>query len=95
MTDAFILKTTVFHSFFYRLDSGILLGFPIVAETDPHSPSGEKISRLRYVLGAGGLIYLLLAILLGVLSGLGVFTFGYGQGASYLSNNPQSCMKHQ
>lgn len=32
-----------------------------------------------------------LIALLGVLGGLGLFTFGYGQGASYLSNNPQSC----
>ncbi|MEX2309043.1 MAG: cytochrome c nitrite reductase small subunit [Pirellulales bacterium] len=28
---------------------------------------------------------------LGILGGIGVFTFGYGQGASYLSNNPQAC----
>lgn len=32
-----------------------------------------------------------LALLLGLLAGIGVFTFGYGKGASYLSNNPQSC----
>ncbi len=31
------------------------------------------------------------AVLLGSLAGTGVFTFGYGKGASYLSNNPQSC----
>jgi cytochrome c nitrite reductase small subunit len=30
-------------------------------------------------------------IMLGVLVGVGTFTFGYGQGASYLSNNPQAC----
>ncbi|WP_339909433.1 cytochrome c nitrite reductase small subunit [Symmachiella dynata] len=28
---------------------------------------------------------------LGFLSGVGTFTFGYGKGASYFSNNPQSC----
>lgn len=33
----------------------------------------------------------LVAVMLGILGGLGAFTFGYGQGASYLSNNPQSC----
>lgn len=31
------------------------------------------------------------AILLGVLTGVGTFTFGYGHGSSYFSNNPQSC----
>ena len=30
-------------------------------------------------------------ILLGILIGAGTFTFGYGKGASYLSNDPQSC----
>jgi cytochrome c nitrite reductase small subunit len=31
------------------------------------------------------------AIILGMLVGIGAFTFGYGQGASYLSNNPAAC----
>lgn len=34
----------------------------------------------------------LLAVMLGLLCGVGAFTFGYGQGASYLSNNPTSCV---
>ncbi|MGB7329304.1 MAG: cytochrome c nitrite reductase small subunit [Rubripirellula sp.] len=34
----------------------------------------------------------LFAICLGALGGLGAFTFGYGKGASYLSNNPQTCV---
>ncbi len=34
---------------------------------------------------------LALAVLLGVCGGLGVFTFGYGQGHSYLSNDPTVC----
>lgn len=38
-----------------------------------------------------GMLSVLLAIVLGVLGGVGVFTFGYGQGASYLSNDPQVC----
>jgi cytochrome c nitrite reductase small subunit len=42
-------------------------------------------------LAYGGMIYMALAIMLGLLSGLGFFTFGYGQGASYLSNDPAAC----
>ena len=34
----------------------------------------------------------LLAGLVGVLVGLGVFTFRYAEGASYLSDNPNTCM---
>lgn len=33
-----------------------------------------------------------LAAMIGVLGGIGAFTFGYGKGWSYLSNNPQSCV---
>ena len=32
---------------------------------------------------------IVLAVMLGVLVGVGAFTFGYGKGASYLSNDPQ------
>ncbi len=35
---------------------------------------------------------IIVTMLLGVLIGLGAFTFGYGKGGSYLSNNPQSCV---
>jgi len=38
-----------------------------------------------------GWFAILLASLLGALGGLGLFTFGYGQGASYLSNDPAAC----
>ncbi len=34
---------------------------------------------------------LLLAILAGTMLGVGVYTFGYASGASYLSNDPQAC----
>lgn len=34
---------------------------------------------------------MLFAVMLGMLAGIGFFTFGYGKGASYLSNNPQGC----
>jgi len=42
-------------------------------------------------LGYGGLLYALAAICIGALGGLGLFTFGYAEGASYLSNDPQAC----
>jgi cytochrome c nitrite reductase small subunit len=35
---------------------------------------------------------LLLAVLLGVLAGLGGFTFFYAEGASYLSTDPEACV---
>lgn len=38
------------------------------------------------------LLAILLTIMLGLLGGLGAFTFGYGQGASYLSNDPKACV---
>lgn len=37
------------------------------------------------------MLAVMFSIMLGALFGLGMFTFGYGQGASYLSNDPQSC----
>jgi len=47
---------------------------------------------MRKLLTYGGLVYLLVIVLLGVLTGLGLFTFGYGQGASYLSSDPLACV---
>jgi cytochrome c nitrite reductase small subunit len=46
--------------------------------------------RGKIAAGAGGL-YLLIAGLLGAGSGLGAFTFGYAEGASYLSNRAEAC----
>ena len=34
----------------------------------------------------------LLAVFLGALLGIGVFTFGYAKGAAYLANHPQACV---
>jgi cytochrome c nitrite reductase small subunit len=34
---------------------------------------------------------MILVVMLGILCGVGLFTFGYGKGASYLSNNPVGC----
>ena len=35
---------------------------------------------------------MILACLLGVLLGVGLYTFTYGEGFSYLSNNPEACV---
>ena len=39
-------------------------------------------------MGAASLVF---TIMVGVLCGVGAFTFGYGKGASYLSNDPNAC----
>lgn len=38
-----------------------------------------------------GFLHVAFALLLGMLAGIGAFTFGYGEGLSYLSDNPASC----
>jgi cytochrome c nitrite reductase small subunit len=48
-------------------------------------------SRLAAVLGRAGILPLAVAVGVGAIAGLGAFTFGYGQGASYLSNDPSAC----
>ena len=40
---------------------------------------------------SGHLNVLLLSILIGLAVGVGVFTFGYAKGASYLTNDPAAC----
>jgi cytochrome c nitrite reductase small subunit len=39
----------------------------------------------------GAAATILLGITVGALLGVGLYTFGYAQGASYLSNDPQAC----
>jgi cytochrome c nitrite reductase small subunit len=60
------------------------------------SPEHEKVASgqggWRKLVARLGIYPLVLAGFLGMLGGLGVFTFGYGQGASYLSNNPKACV---
>jgi cytochrome c nitrite reductase small subunit len=56
-------------------------------EHDREAPSTDAESRQRLV----RLLSVAAATALGVLGGLGAFTFGYGDGAAYLTNNPASC----
>lgn len=52
-------------------------------------PVTDLTSKRSYRFRASVLVF---AVLLGMLSGVGAFTFGYGRGASYLSNNPETCV---
>ncbi|MCW5980014.1 MAG: cytochrome c nitrite reductase small subunit [Bryobacteraceae bacterium] len=42
-------------------------------------------------MGAGGYLLVLVGVLIGAALGLGLFTFGYARGASYLTDNPEAC----
>jgi len=48
------------------------------------TPTQSKSRARQYALAS-------VALLLGALFGLGAFTFGYGEGWVYLSNNPRAC----
>lgn len=52
-----------------------------MSETDTNDQATGRLKALAVAV----------AVMTGVLGGLGVFTFGYGGGASYLGNNPESC----
>jgi cytochrome c nitrite reductase small subunit len=43
------------------------------------------------LIGRIGLLSIVFAVMFGTLLGVGLFTFGYGKGGSYLSNNPTTC----
>lgn len=62
-------------------DAGLRVGSCVVK--DPSSATGS--TRPWSAMAAG------VAIAFGILSGLGAFTFGYGQGASYLVDDPRGC----
>lgn len=65
---------------------------------DPDGPTGSKAgdpgprtSRGPASSGTPGSLTLTLAVLLGMLAGIGAFTFGYGKGHSYLVDDPNAC----
>lgn len=53
----------------------------------PFRKRGARATAKIYL----GLFSSIFAILLGLVGGLGMFTFGYGKGASYLSSDPKTC----
>lgn len=57
----------------------------------PTAGSGGRGIWHRGLIAQVGFLPIAAACLLGMLAGVGSFTFGYGQGASYLSNDPASC----
>ena len=61
------------------------------ASSSPVNDTQTKQTVLSASRSYARLLWAALAILVGVFAGLGTFTFGYGQGASYLSNDPNAC----
>ncbi|TWT56217.1 cytochrome c nitrite reductase small subunit [Allorhodopirellula solitaria] len=63
--------------------------------SDESSPPQEQVTETSTAKSAfpfrPGKAVVLFAVCMGMLIGIGFFTFGYGKGASYLSNNPQTC----
>lgn len=59
---------------------------PADADAPEHPETGG--SHFAWI----GFLPLAVVSMLGILTGLGTFTFGYGDGASYLSNDPKACI---
>ena len=55
------------------------------ADSPPPQPPARRFWKSRRAFA------IILTVMLGMFVGLGVFTFGYGRGASYLSNDPKGC----
>ncbi|QYK49306.1 MAG: cytochrome c nitrite reductase small subunit [Phycisphaeraceae bacterium] len=60
--------------------------------TEPESAeSAASRHGRRGLIARIGFLPLVATVLMGMLVGMGAFTFGYGKGAAYLSNNPAAC----
>lgn len=57
----------------------------------PSNPVQPPRRSRRGAIARVGFLPLAAAIMLGMLGGIGAFTFGYGEGWAYLSDNPASC----
>ncbi len=58
---------------------------------DSSAPRRPAAAAKRLRVGSAGIAAVGLAVGIGVLGGLGAFTFGYGEGRAYLSNDPAAC----
>jgi cytochrome c nitrite reductase small subunit len=58
---------------------------PEAAKRSASNPRRRAFSR-------AAALSIVLAVMLGILVGVGAFTFGYGKGWSYLSNDPAACV---
>lgn len=54
-------------------------------QTENHTAVSDRRSSTVRLLAVG------ISLAFGILGGLGAFTFGYGEGTAYLTNNPASC----
>lgn len=57
----------------------------------PAAPPVAKGPWLRALLLQIGFLPFAIVLVMGMCAGIGAFTFGYGEGASYLSNDPAAC----
>ena len=62
----------------------------MVPDSHPPSSSPRRGYRSSLIVGLRS-FPTVLVVMLGIFGGVGVFTFGYGQGSSYLSNDPLAC----
>ncbi len=64
-----------------------------ISDGSPGSaPDGLPLRTYRMFMGRIRFLHVAVVCGLGLLGGIGLFTFIYGQGASYLSNNPATCI---